>query len=69
MLPDLKKKFESDTKHFEDNSSDSNNMQSAVTNMTKQRVLWKTLIQYALFCHVCNRSLCIIYVQAEMAEE
>ena len=29
--------------------------------------LWFSL--HALFCHVCNRSLCIISVEAEMAEE
>ena len=27
------------------------------------------VLQHALFCHVCNRSLCIISVEAEMAEE
>ena len=25
-------------------------------------------LEHALFCHVCNRSLCIISVEAEMAE-
>ena len=27
------------------------------------------VLQHALFCQVCNRSLCIISVEAEMAEE
>ena len=27
------------------------------------------VLQHALFCHVCNRSLCINSVEAEMAEE
>ena len=51
------------------------NIQTAITNMTKQRMLFKTLIndsafrkslinvfcflQHALFCHVYNRSLYI----------
>ena len=35
---------------------------------TKREVLIKVL-RHALFCHVCNRSLCIISVEAEMAEE
>ena len=45
--------------------------------VTSEDVCWgignvKSLIkvlQHALFCHVCDRSLCIISVEAEMAEE
>ena len=28
-----------------------------------------SFLQHALFCHVCNRSLCIISVKAKMGEE
>ena len=38
-----------------------NNTQTAVTNIIKQRMFF-------VFYHVCDRSLCIISVKAEMAE-
>ena len=44
-------------------SSAISNIQTAVTNMTKQRIVMfvtKVFLQHALFCHVCNRSLYII---------
>ena len=37
--------------------------------LTNVKSLIKVSLQHALFCHVCNRSLHIISVQAEMAEE
>ena len=46
------------------------NIVHVVSNNTPGNV--KSLIkvlQHALFCHVCNRGLCIISVEAEMAEE
>ena len=36
---------------------------------TKRLVINQSFLQRALFYHVCNRSLCIISVKAQMAEE
>ena len=35
----------------------------------KRQVINQSFLQHAWFCHVCNRSLYIISVKAEMAEE
>ena len=40
-----------------------------ITRDTKRQVINQRFLQRALFCHVCNRSLYIISVKTEMAEE
>ena len=36
---------------------------------TKQVINQSFFLQHALFCHVCNRSLYVISVEAEMVKE
>jgi hypothetical protein len=36
---------------------------------TKRQVINQSFLQHALFCHVYNRSVYIISVKVEMAEE
>ena len=50
------------------NTSKSGSWNGLETVMSHLKSLIKVL-QHALFCHVCNRSLCVISDEAEMAEE